>query len=143
MEIIFFILWQIWKNLIQVNPLYWILSGFALWLFYEKNLQKLQMNGITICFCQTKTTRHREDLTLCTTSSWNYRPHGQYWHCRNRRIYWFYQCCTLWLLWWVWWVCRNNDEWLKTIWKCHMMPQVLLTCTYIFRAKSRNTVRLT
>ena len=24
------------------------------------------MNGITICFCQTETTRHREDLALCT-----------------------------------------------------------------------------
>ena len=54
------------ENLIQVNRLYWIVSGFALWVFYEKNLQTLQMNQIHIYFRQTETTPHLVDLTLCT-----------------------------------------------------------------------------
>ena len=54
------------ENLIQVNPLYWIVSGFALWVFYEKNLQTLQMNRIHIYFRQTETTPHLVDPTLCT-----------------------------------------------------------------------------
>ena len=32
--------------------------------------------------------------------------------------------------------------WMKIIWKYHIMHQVLLTCTYIFWAKSRDIVRL-
>ena len=128
------------KILIQVNPLYWIVSGFALLLFYEKNLQILQMNGITICFCQTEITRHVVDLTLCSFYP-IFMERQTIWSVLTMQKPNTVQHCTLWLLWWVWWVYRDTDEWI-IICKSHMMYQVLLACTYSFFPKSRNQVRL-
>ena len=38
---------------------------------------------------------------LSTPSLWPiYRPHNQYWHCRNRQVYWYYHMTNSWFSLW-------------------------------------------
>ena len=109
---------RMWKNLIQVNPLYWFLPGFILWIFYEKNLQTLQMNGIAICFRQTEWAQHLLGLTL-STSYHIFMELQTTWSVMTLQaptnLLVLPALYTLWLLRWLWWVAEtlvneNNIE---------------------------------
>ena len=118
-------------------------SGLALWVFYEKNLQTLQMNGIAIYFSQTETIRHLVGLTLCTSylvfmklqTTWSILTQQKPTNLLILPM--LYSLIFLISL-----VSLQRHWWIKIIWICHVMRQVLLTCTYIFWVKLGNTVRL-
>ena len=122
--------WARFFGMYQVLLYYWSIITHT---FYE-NLQTLlndEWNRHLLSSNKNNTLSGRSDVTY-------FLPHLY----RNRRIYWYYQRCTVWLLWWAWWVCRDTDEWMKIIWECYMMHLVLLACIYIFWVNSRNAVKL-